>query len=409
MKVVVLGGAGDMGSEAVRDLNNNPDVEKVIIADLNIEKAEKLAEQLGEKCEAVYVNANDEENLISVIKKGDVALSCIGPFYKFEKKVALSSIKAGVNYISICDDFDAVEEVLELDTLAKEKNVTVLTGVGWTPGISNILAVRGIQQMDKAEEINISWAGDAEDAEGLAVIKHTYHIFTGKIKTFIDGEEKLIDAGSGKEIVEFLPPIGKIPVYHLGHPEPVTIPRFIPGIKTVTLKGGITPTWLNGLTKVIVKLNLTSTPQKRDKIASITKKVMNLLSLGGLKISGLRVDVRGEKDGKKVHYVYRVVDNMRRLTGIPAAIGAVILGSGKITQYGVIAPEVCISPDEFISELNKRNIKVVEEEIQYEEKKVTTCESKLKVVKHPAFVAGALAIIAGSIFVFLRKRKKIRK
>ncbi|GFP43748.1 hypothetical protein HKBW3C_02877 [Candidatus Hakubella thermalkaliphila] len=42
MKVVVLGGAGDMGSEAVKELVKFPEVERITIADLNTAAAEKL-------------------------------------------------------------------------------------------------------------------------------------------------------------------------------------------------------------------------------------------------------------------------------------------------------------------------------------------------------------------------------
>lgn len=359
MKIVVLGGAGDMGSEAVRDLANNQEVKEVIVADINFEKAKKIAENIGNKVIPSTVDANNQENLIEVIKKGDVALSCIGPFYKFEVKVAKAAIEAGVNYVSICDDFDAAEEVLKLDEEAKRKNVTILTGMGWTPGISNIVALKGARKLGEAETINIAWAGDSEDSEGLAVIKHTYHIFTGMIITFVDGKYLKIPAGSGKEIVEFLPPINKIPVYHLGHPEPVTIPKFLPGVKTVTLKGGLTPPWLNGLAKVLVSLRLTNSVAKRDRLAEWTKRILPYISGEGLKISGLRVDVKG-KEGS---YVYKIVDKMRRLTGIPASIGAVMLAKGEITKKGVIAPEACIDPDKFIAELEKRNMKIFEEKV----------------------------------------------
>jgi saccharopine dehydrogenase-like NADP-dependent oxidoreductase len=359
MRIVVLGGAGDMGSEAVRDLVNNQEVKEVIVADLNFEKAKELKKNLGEKIVPLSLDANNKENLIEVIKKGDVALSCIGPFYKFEAKIAKAAIEAGVNYVSICDDFDAVEEVLKLDQEAKNKNLTILTGMGWTPGISNVLALKGVKELKKADIINIAWAGDAEDSEGLAVIKHTYHIFTGMIITYLDGKHLKIKAGTGKEIVEFLPPINKIPVYHLGHPEPVTIPKFIPNVKTVTLKGGLTPPWLNGLAKILVSLKLTNTPEKRDRLANLTKKLLPYLPGGGLKISGLRVDVKGENG----HCIYKIVDKMRRLTGIPASIGTVMLAKGEITTKGVIAPEACIEPERFIEELEKRNMKIVEEKI----------------------------------------------
>jgi saccharopine dehydrogenase-like NADP-dependent oxidoreductase len=47
MKVIVLGGAGDMGSEAVKDLARFPEVERITIADLNTAAGEKLASSLG--------------------------------------------------------------------------------------------------------------------------------------------------------------------------------------------------------------------------------------------------------------------------------------------------------------------------------------------------------------------------
>ncbi|HHY70862.1 MAG TPA: saccharopine dehydrogenase, partial [Thermoanaerobacterales bacterium] len=53
MKIAVLGGAGDMGSRAVRDLAKRTEVEELIIADINIALAEKMAKELGKKVKAV--------------------------------------------------------------------------------------------------------------------------------------------------------------------------------------------------------------------------------------------------------------------------------------------------------------------------------------------------------------------
>ena len=48
-------------------------------------------------------------------RKRIVAASGIGPFYRYEARVARAAIEAGVPYVSICDDYDAAEAVLELD------------------------------------------------------------------------------------------------------------------------------------------------------------------------------------------------------------------------------------------------------------------------------------------------------
>lgn len=361
MNIIVLGGAGDMGSAAVLDLAANPEVKNVTIADYRLEAAQRLAAVVGPKAQAVWVDANDHDALVRAIAGHDVAASAIGPFYKYEVKAARAAIDAGVPYVSICDDYDAAQAALELDDLAKAKGLTVLTGLGWTPGLSNVLARKAADELDHVEEIHIAWGGSASDSEGYAVILHTMHIFTGTVPTFRDGELVRVPAGSGRELVRFPDPVGDIYVYHVGHPEPVTIPRFIPGVKTVTLKGGLSEDELNRLAQFLNRAGLTDTPAKKDILGQIIKAALPLLSKIGAPekpCSAIRVDARGWKNGKPTLISYGAADHMNRLTGIPLAIGAVMLGKKQIKAAGVMAPEACVDAPMFLTELAKRNIRV---------------------------------------------------
>jgi len=45
-------------------------------------------------------------------------------------------------------------------------------------------------------------------------------------------------------------------------------------------------------------------------------------------------------------------------TGIPAAIGTIIMGSGKITEKGVLPPEACVNPMDLL-ELAKTKVQAV--------------------------------------------------
>ncbi len=362
MKVVVLGGAGDMGSRAVRDLATKKEVTELIIADININAAENLAAKLGEKVKAIYVDANEPKTLVKAIEGSDVVASAMGPFYKYEKVAVKAAIAARVNYVSICDDYDAVESILPLDEEAKNLGLSILTGLGWTPGISNILARKGAEQLDEVEEINIYWAGSANDATGLAVTLHTIHIFTGMVTSFMDGKRVEIPAGSGKEKVEFIEPVGFVDMYHLGHPEPVTLPLYIPNVKTVTLKGGLKESYLNQLAIAVARLGLTNTAGKKQALGKMLKALLPVLEKiqrPAVPMSGIRVDIKGYLQGKKQHLVYQAADHMDNLTGVPLAIGALMMGKGEITRKGVFAPEAAVDPDRFIDELAQRNIKVV--------------------------------------------------
>ncbi|MCX5867281.1 MAG: saccharopine dehydrogenase NADP-binding domain-containing protein [Proteobacteria bacterium] len=367
MRVIALGGAGDMGRLVVSDLAQSEGVEEVVIADLNVIRADRIKDDIPNpkaKVSVRGIDARDHEGLVAAISGFDVAVSTIGPFYAFEKKVARAAVDAGIKYVSICDDFDAFLDVFELDGYVKEKKGLVLTGMGWTPGLSNVLARLGADRLSKVNKIHVAWSGAVNDSEGTAVVKHTMHIFAGKIPSFLNGQQTMIPAGSGAEVLKFPHPIGNCPVAHVGHPEPVTIPRFIPGLKEVTLKGGLTPHFWQKITVGAAKLHLFDTPRQIDLFTRILMPILGPTGKSGAGCAGLRVDIYGEMDGKEQHLVFGAAEKMARLTGIPASIGAQMVGRGEIKKNvtGVVAPEAIIEPRKFLNELGKRGIRIYEGE-----------------------------------------------
>jgi len=360
VKIVALGGAGAMGRRAVIDLAAKDTVEKILIADYNLEAAEKLASELGEKCRAVKVDANDHVSLVETVKGYDVALGTIGPFYKYEGKVAKACIEAGVNYVSICDDYDAAMEFMALDEEAKKAGVTAITGVGWTPGITNVFARLAASELDEVDEIATSWGCHASDTEGKAVVLHYVHAVTGMIPSYIDGRITWIEAGSGLEKIKFPEPLGSMNVFHAGHPEPVTIPKYI-NARTVTLKGGLKEAALVGLANLLVGLKLTDTVRKKDVIGGIFNRILPYLENIGKPpetCSACRTDVTGKKDGKWQHIAYGAAAHMDLLTGMPASIAVQMIGEGLITEKGALAPEGCIPPEEFLRRLAAGGVRI---------------------------------------------------
>lgn len=364
MKVIALGGAGDMGSRAVRDLAAQEDVSELMIADRDEHAAGALAAELGGNCKSMKVDADSPGDLVRAITGYDVAASAIGPFYKYEYKVAKGAVEAGADYVSICDDYDAAESVFGLDAAARERGVTVLTGLGWTPGLSNVLARKGADRLDEVDEITVYWGGSASDSEGYAVILHTIHIFTGFVPSYREGRTRMVPAGGDREKIRFPQPVGEIYVYNLGHPEPVTIPRFIKA-RNVILKGGLVEEELNQITRYMAKLRLTSTTARKDYVGKLIKfmgPVLFKLGQPEQPCSAIRVDVTGTKDGGREHYVFGAADHMNNLTGVPLAIGALMLGRGEVKEKGVRAPESSVDPDRFLSELAARGVAAYEGE-----------------------------------------------
>ncbi len=359
MKVIAIGGAGAMGRRAVMDLAATDSVTQVTIADYDLEAAQRLAAELGPKCRAVRADADDHSGLVELIRGHDVALGTAGPFYKYEAKMARAAIEAGAHYVSICDDYDAAAEVLELDEAAKKAGVTAVTGVGWTPGITNVLARKAADQLDEVDEIATSWGCHASDTVGKAVTLHYLHAVTGMIPSYIDGRITYIPAGSGLEKIRFPEPVGAINVFHAGHPEPITIPRYI-NCRTATLKGGLVDTYLVVLCNALVKLRLTDTVRKKDLIGGFFNKLLPYLENVGRPpepCSACRVDVTGRKEGRWTHIAYGAAAHMDALTGLPASVAVQLIGEGKVEARGVMGPEACLPPEEFITRLKEKGIR----------------------------------------------------
>jgi saccharopine dehydrogenase-like NADP-dependent oxidoreductase len=57
------------------------------------------------------------------------------------------------------------------------------------------------------------------------------------------------------------------------------------------------------------------------------------------------------------------ISSMGRVTGFPAAMGAVLIGKGQIKERGIVAPEDCIYGPlytQYIADLKKRDINILE-------------------------------------------------
>ncbi len=366
---LVLGGAGDMGSAAVRDLVFSG-VERVIVGDFNKVATEKLVERVkggDTEVEGTYVNVNDKKNLIDAIVRSDLVINTVGPFYKYENTVVDATMEAGKDYVDICDDHDATLRVLEREKEIAKGKSRILIGMGWTPGITNVLARAGYDSLETTTDINIGWSGSAADASGIAVISHVFHAVTGEVPMYLDGKLEYVPARQFKREIDFPDPISRLETYFVGHPEPITIPRYLKGVNNVTLRGALTPDWQNHLVSQFADIGLTEDKvvkvgnmevSSRDFLASFVHQTMEQFKSGGVEVSGFWVEVIGQKDGKKTTIEFSGADKMQKLTGWSASIGAQDISRNKNLRPGLYAPEGAIDPPFFIAELKRRNISV---------------------------------------------------
>jgi len=368
LKLLILGAAGDMGSYILRDSCNQKVWSKITIGDINEKRAFQLINELNdERVTFQFIDVLKQSELISVMQKYDLVISAIGPFYYFGPKVVKAAIEAQTPLIDICDDSGPTIEILEMDDKAKKADVPIFMGFGWTPGLTNLLVRHAYNKLDSncPIEIDISWAGGAADSEGLAVILHVLYAVTGNFPSFQDGKMINVPAGKGNVKIDFPEPLGEVSVFDCGHPEPVTIPRYLKNIQRCTLKGGLTPDWNNKFAESMKQLHLTQGNTRKKILGKLVHLTESIFATGGIAASSARVDIYGTHSGKKIHWVYSTPSlEMGILTGYPASIAAKLFAEKKLDGVGIIPPEAISEPELFFEELKKRNINLIFDEAE---------------------------------------------
>lgn len=370
MKVLILGGAGGMAVGGATYLVRYEDVSSVVLSDLDLDAANEAAAKLdSDKISTMQLDIMDKEKLIGTARKFDVVLNCVGPFTKFGVPILETIIEAGVDYVDVCDDHDAAENLIKLDDKAKEAGITALICTGTTPGIANVQARHVYDKLDRCDSLKIAWAITTPPREMVkgtrmemlidnpmlmmtdATWGHLLHVGSGNIPIWKDGKKDEIAALEHGEWVDFAEPLGRAESYYLGHAEPVTLPHFLDIKEFSGCLGSIMP-------EVMKKLRLDARghedalypPEPSDKPVWEAPELWKKRGVWG----GQAAIAEGMEGDEKVRYTCRL------MMGLPdrdaynssgQAICTYMMGKGEFDRKGVVAPEAVIDPDAFFEEL----------------------------------------------------------
>jgi saccharopine dehydrogenase (NAD+, L-lysine-forming) len=364
-RVTVLGGGGVVGSIAAEMLASSGVFSEVVIADINIAQANRVVEGLGQgNASAVELDAVSPLSIRNAIAGSSVVLNCVGPYYKYGPIILKEVIESRINYVDVCDDLDATEKLLDMDGNARKAGISALIGMGSSPGIANLLVKFCADSLlDQVEVVDIYHAHGGEKVEGPAVVKHRIHSMSMDIPMFLDSKFTTVrlfeDSGKSlEEEVEFQD-VGTYSVYAYPHPETITLPKFLKGIKRVTNLGLVLPPAYAELIKGMVRLGVTDEEPMEVQghqiaplefaVAFILSQRHRLMQEAGLiePMGCLKIVVKGNKNGEQSSYIFSMSSRgqgMGEGTGVPAALGTMLMAMGKVKPEGVNPPEGCVDP-----------------------------------------------------------------
>jgi saccharopine dehydrogenase-like NADP-dependent oxidoreductase len=369
MKLVVLG-AGGMGRYAARTAAGFDFVEELVVADLDAAAAARLAEELGGGARGLPVDVTDEADLGVLLDGAGAVLNTVGPFFRLGPPVLGAAIAKGCHYLDINDDWESTEAMLAMDATARERGVTAVIGLGASPGISNLLAVTAIDELDEVEAVHPGFDLDAAIPETRgdqpsAAMVHGLHQLTGRIRVFDEG--RFVDERPLRRVDFDYPGLGPRTAWTMGHPEPITLPRRYPSLRRsrILMTMGRGNLWaLRGLCALIDAglLSIERAAGWLERLEGVGKPVKTpedytreLAEGPTPRLPPLFAVAIGKKDDQPASAAAALLSappvGMGGATGVPLAVGLALLQPDREVKRGVFAPEAILDAKAFFDRL----------------------------------------------------------
>jgi lysine 6-dehydrogenase len=378
MRFLVLG-AGLQGSACAYDLLQNTAVQRVLLADLTVDRLPPFLQRYRNdaRLELVQADARDEEALLHMLQRVDSCLNAL-PYY-FNLEVATLAVTAGVHYADLGGNTAIVFQQLQLDEIARARNASAIPDCGLAPGMVNVLAAAGIRDLDETDTVKIRVGGLPQNPMPPIKYQIVYSLhgvldyYTTPSWVVREGAPKQVEALSEIEPVVFPDPVGELEAFHtagglstmpwtyqgkirtmeyktLRYPGHATIMRAIRGLGLLELA----PINVRGQSIV-----------PRDVFIAAAEP--RLRRPEGRDLVALRVEAEGRKNGQPLRIVYDLLDYfdeangisaMERTTGFSLSITGQLQASGRTRNPGVFTPDQAVPADAYITELDRRGIHI---------------------------------------------------
>lgn len=360
MRYLILGGCGAVGASTVAEMVATAEFDRLTICDLDPTRVRAAEQHYGDKrVVGVAANAADKEQLAPILRAHDLVVNCT-PGHD-NVAILKTAIETGTRYMDITGSMLPGER-MALDESAKQAGVLAVIAMGCSPGLTNAAAAHGVQHLDSTREITIDYATLRPLNPSVGLLDTALRQYTSysKCPVFENGELRYEPPYSGARRVTFPAPIGEQVLYYQQHSEPITIPRFVPGVRSVKVYGTYHVAVMNALRVFRDHGLMQNEPVEYEGRAISPRGFLTKLLTGrDIAFPGpthycLIITVQGRKDGAEVTHTYTMThdpDGPRAgelpqvwMTAVGTSVGAQLMCTDAVRGTGVMAPEGCIDP-----------------------------------------------------------------
>ncbi len=324
---VAVVGAGIVGARTTRELltpgaDGGPTTASVSVVSRRPARLEQLASTFGgavRRLSAEHSEADLRPASVVVVTREVGA----------QLPVVVQAIAAGRHVVATTDDPDEVDAVLALHSSAVAAGVTVVVGVGMSPGLSCLLVRHAAGLLDVVDEIHVARDG----AAGPACARQRLRALRGGATEWRDGAWVRRAGFSGRELCWFPDPIGARDCYRAELAEPAVLVDAFPDVERVSARLAASP---------------------KDRILAPLPVLVGPPVEGGP--GAVRIEVRGRREGRREIVVYGVLDRPGVAASATAAVIALWLGRGQAPP-GVHGAAAIDEPLPILQELARRGVR----------------------------------------------------
>ncbi|WP_191566275.1 saccharopine dehydrogenase family protein [Metabacillus idriensis] len=383
MKIFCLGGAGKICREAILDLVEHSEFERITVADFNEEEGMKVVEWLNDpRVDFVKVNVFDHEDTVSKMKGYDIVMD--GTTITLNGKSTACIAEAdchGINLNGFGEE-DSQHELFQ----SNEK--TCLPGFGMTPGLTQMMAMHAANQLETIESVRVSHGSFRPIAFSRSIAETTSYEYDPNLPSrvvFENGEFIQVPPFARPMEIELPEPYGRGVQYIIPHSETKTLAQALKhkGVQLIEVRG----TWPQQNMQLVRALYDYGILRNDKFIMNGTEiGIMDCISeylyqsKEGTETEqygyALHIQVIGTKNGERVEHILTHThpasdgsvqgwEGLRAYTrnvAIPFAIAAELIAKGEVEKKGIVIPEDAFAdPVKIFNQLEKRGIFIHEE------------------------------------------------
>lgn len=305
-------GAGATGARAARHLAGAATVGAVVLGGSGDAHLAALVRSLG-----------DDARVDDPLAVGARAVVLAGPAGTHVEP-ARHLVAVGCHVVSTSDAIDDVEGLLALDRAARDRDVSVVVGAGFAPGLSDVLAVHVAGWMDTVDEVHVARFGTG----GPSCARQHHRALSARSLDRRDGEWDRRSGGSGRELCVFPEPVGSVDCYRAGLPDALLLHAALPAAQRLTAR---------------------QAANRRDRLTAWAPMLRRPHPEG--RVGAIRVEVRGWRDGVSVTEVVGAIDRPAVAAGAVAGLAARWLVEGRHRGPGAAGLASMVEPLAFLREL----------------------------------------------------------